>query len=206
MLAEAIVDGMMITALMTPFLYLFLYRPMAAEIGRRRSAEEELEALNRNLEKRVEEKIAEHSRTNERLTREISEKQQARSEIWRDRDFIRSITEAAPCLYLIYDVNSCRCVFANSQVEDLLGYSTEAILDSGRDFLKEVMTAEAYSDFIEGLLEPDDPGQSTRDLGKIRMRKRSGEWQTMNGRYAVLRSDSRGQSLEVLMSAIESGD
>jgi len=203
---EAFVDGVMITALMVPFLYLLLSRPMAAEINRRRGAEEALGVLNLDLEKQVKERIDQLSQTNERLEREISEKRQARDEISKDHEFIRSVVEAAPCLFVIYDVGARRCVFANSHVEDLLGYSTEEVFEPGRDFLKEVLSPEDYSNLTEVLLEPTNQRSSTMDLGEIRMRKRSGDWTLVGARYVVLRRDPQGQSVEILLAAIASGE
>ena len=53
-LAEAMLDGLMITAMATPALYFFLYRPMDRHIAERKAAEDALHELNDQLEQRVE--------------------------------------------------------------------------------------------------------------------------------------------------------
>lgn len=203
---EAVVDGMMISVLMLPSLYFFLYKPMNLEIGRRRKAEEDLRVLNRGLEESVDHGKAKQRRTDERLETEMKLKRAARDEIWKDQELIRSIVEAAPCLFLIYDMAAHRCIFANSQIEVLLGYSPEEVSESERDFLKDVLSAEDYSDFVGGLYGPPDAGSATRDLGIIRMKKRSGEWQRIVARSVLLRGDPQGEKLEVLFSAIRDRD
>lgn len=203
--AEAFVDGLMITALMVPFLYLLLYKPMAAEIDRRRAAQRDLRDLNRELEQRVDERTRDLLQANERLKREISEKKQARDEVWKDHEFVRSVVEAMPCLLVIYDVGARRCVFANSQVVNLLGYASEEIFESGRNFLETILSEEDYSKLTKELLDPANQELSTRDLGELRLRMRSGECKSMAARYAVLRSDPRGQGEVILFGAIEVG-
>ncbi len=200
---EAFVDGMMITALMTPVLYLFLYRPMAAEIDRRRAAELNLRVLNRDLEEQVQERIEKQLQTNERLNKELRQRIQARDQTWKDQQFIRSVVEAAPCLFMIYDVAARRCVFANSRVEDVLGYATEELVDPDRDFLRDLLSPEDYSTLTEVHIEAVNQGLSTNDLGEIPMRMRSGEWRQMAARYSVLRSDPQGLPEEIMLAAIE---
>lgn len=202
-LAEALLDGIMITALMVPFLYLFLYKPMVVAIHCRRRAEEALRVLNRDLEKRVDERTRDLTLVNERLEKEISEKRQAQDEIWKDQDFIRSVVEAIPSLLVIYDVAARRCVFANTRVEDLLGYPNAEVFEAGRDFLKDILSPEDYSRLIQELLEPAERGGSAKDLGEIRLRQRSGEWRQMSARYKVLRSDPLGQGVVILFAAME---
>jgi hypothetical protein len=48
--SEALVDGIMLTILVTPFLYLFLFRPMVLHVAERKAAEEALQSLNAELE------------------------------------------------------------------------------------------------------------------------------------------------------------
>ena len=200
--AEAFVDGAMITTLMIPFLYFLVYVPMADEIDRRREAQEELETVNRELDQRIEERTVELSRTNERLKRQIAETDQAREEIWKDREFIRSVVEVAPCLLVIYEVGSRRCIYANGRVEEFLGYEVEDVLGGDRDFLKDVLSPDDYSRFAQVLLEPAASESSTVDLGEIRMRRRSGKWSQMRAGYTVLRRDPQDLAVEVLLTAI----
>jgi len=200
---EAFLDGTMITVLMVPFLYFLAYRPMVAEIEWRRKAQEDLIVLNRELDARVDQRTAELSQTNERLERQISKNIQRQEEIRKDREFIRSVVEVAPCLLMILEAGSNRCLFVNGRVEELLGYDAESVVEPGRDFLREVMGPEQYSQFTEVLFTSANLEFSTADLGKIGMRQRSGEWKQMDARYAVLRRDPQGQTLEILLAAME---
>lgn len=64
---EAILDGLLLTVFVAPALYLFLLRPMMREIERRERAEAELRSMNATLERKVTERTANLSTTNEQL-------------------------------------------------------------------------------------------------------------------------------------------
>lgn len=147
--AEALLDGFMITALATPVLLLFLFRPMVDQIGQRRAAEEALQTLNDELELRVEERARELTAANESLRREISGRLTAESGLSRSTDFIRRVLAAAPCVLAIYDVNTLHCTFVNERVEDLLGYSPDDVLVSGPRFFADIFPADDHQRFRE---------------------------------------------------------
>jgi signal transduction histidine kinase len=63
----SLLDSLLLTALLVPCLYWFLFRPMKREIVMREKAEADLLALNRTLERRVAERTADLSAKNESL-------------------------------------------------------------------------------------------------------------------------------------------
>jgi len=147
--AEALLDGLMITALATPVLLLFLFRPMVAQIRQRRAAEEALQTLNDELELRVAERTRELTTANESLKREIAGRLTAESSLSRSTDFIRRVLAAAPCVLAIYDLNTLHCTFINERVEDLLGYSPDDVIVSGPQFFADVFAAADHQRFRE---------------------------------------------------------
>jgi len=75
--SEALADGIMLTVLVTPFLYLFLFRPMVLHIAERKAAEEALRHLNTELEMRVEERTVDLAEANQHLREEVEDRKKA---------------------------------------------------------------------------------------------------------------------------------
>ena len=76
-LTVAMLDSLLLIVLISPALYLFLLRPMMREIESRERAEAELGTANVRLERRVVERTADLSASNERLRKITSELTQA---------------------------------------------------------------------------------------------------------------------------------
>jgi signal transduction histidine kinase len=74
---KAILDSFLLIVLISPALYLFLFRPLMREIQSRERAEAALKTANSMLEQRVAERTAELSASNERLAKTASELTQA---------------------------------------------------------------------------------------------------------------------------------
>lgn len=74
---KAILDSFLLIVLISPALYLFLFRPLMREIQSRERVEAALRTANSMLEQRVAERTAELSASNERLAKTASELTQA---------------------------------------------------------------------------------------------------------------------------------
>jgi len=144
---EAILDGLMITLIVTPALLLFLFRPLALHIDRREIAEEKLRMMNDMLEDRVSERTAELTAANENLKKEIQDRTSAEQQLSKSSDFINQILVAAPCILAIYDVNTLECSYINDRVADLLGYSPDDVVLKKAAFFEEVFSEETYPIF-----------------------------------------------------------
>ena len=144
---EALLDGVLITLIVTPALLLFLFRPLALHIDRREIAEEKLRIMNDMLEDRVEERTAELSLANEHLIKEIDDRTAAEKQLSKSAEFINQILVAAPCILAIYDVNTMECSYINDRVTDLLGHSPDDVILKGAGFFEEVFSEEAFGTF-----------------------------------------------------------
>ena len=146
-ITEALLDGLMITLIVTPALLFFLFRPLVLHIDRREIAEEKLRIMNDMLDERVAERTAKLSSANEHLKREILDRTAAEKQLLRSAEFINQILVAAPCVLAIYDVNTMECSYINDRVTDLLGYSPDEVLLKGAAFFEEVFTQETFRIF-----------------------------------------------------------
>lgn len=207
---EALFDALLLTVVATPFLYLFLVRPLSQEIQGRRRAEEDLRVLNeklnemnRELEQRVEKQTADLVDTSEQLTREMESRRRAADEAWKSHGLMRTVVESVPYLVMIYDVRARRCDFVNSRVVDLLGYTPELVCADGTDFLREVLDEEAYRSLAmlgHDLAEEEDHEAATREW---RAKTKAGEDRLLEVRATVLRRDSSNTPMELLLTATE---
>lgn len=150
-IVEALADGMMITILASPFLYLFLFRPMQQHIRIRTRAEHELRSLNDRLEALVAERTENLTQTNRRLSREIEEHRRTADSLRRNNEFIERVVEQAPCLVLTFDSDSQRCSYVNSRVTDLLGYGQDELAVAKDNLVQGLIDARARSSFREML-------------------------------------------------------
>jgi len=150
---EALVDGAMITVLVAPFLYLFLFRPMQQHIRIRTRAEQGLRSLNERLEALVAERTEDLTQTNRRLSREIEEHRRTADSLRRNNEFIERVVEQAPCLVLTFDVDSQRCSYVNSRVTDLLGYGQDELAVAKDNLVQGLVDARDRSTFREMLNE-----------------------------------------------------
>jgi len=146
-ITEALLDGLMITLIVTPALLFFLFRPLALHIDRREIAEEKLRILNDMLEERVAERTADLSAAYEQLKREVEERISAEHQLSKSSDFINQILVAAPCILAIYDVNTMECSYINDRITDFLGYSPDEVLLKGTTFFEEVFSEETFDIF-----------------------------------------------------------
>ncbi len=200
---EALLDATLITALVGPFLYLFLFRPMALQMEVRRKAEELLSEANESLERRVEERTAELRRGNELLRLEIEERREVEEKLWKSNEFVRSVLESAPCVVLIYELGRRRCSYVSGRVVDVLGYPPEEVCREDWDFLRHALEDREYSSLVEVGASVAEDADGAIFGGTYRLRKADGEWAEFGVKAVVLSRDTDGVAREILLTAVE---
>jgi PAS domain-containing protein len=135
---EALVDGVLLSLIVFPILYVFEFRTLLSQISQRRQAEIALRKANKDLEDRVRERTAELEKANENLRVEIMERQRAETELKRNADFVLRITESVPQLIFIYDLEDRRCIYINGRASEGLGYEPEDIYLMGDRFSEKI--------------------------------------------------------------------
>ena len=123
--AESLVDALLMTAVLTVLLYLFLMRPMMALIRRRDEAEEELRRVNESLEQQVAHRTTELVDANRRLRRAVDEQEEAAETLRRNNAFVQSVFHNAGCLLLAFDAGRRQCLYVNDRLSDLLGFDQD---------------------------------------------------------------------------------
>jgi PAS domain-containing protein len=202
---EAMLDGLLITTLVTPVLLLFLFRPMVHQIEQRRAAEERLQLLNDQLEIRVEERTAELIAANEQLLREMADKLAAERGLSKSADFIRRVLAAAPCLLAMYDVNTMRCSFINERVDDLLGYAPDEALLKGPDFFKAIFPPDDFERFRELNMKIAAGIEQGITTCECQLRAADSRQVRFGIGIVVLASGATNEKNEVLLAAVPTG-
>jgi PAS domain-containing protein len=177
---EAVLDGLLLTTLAAPVLYLLLFRPMVLHIEEHHRAEAALNELNATLERRVRERTEELEaanaslgevnrsletanvsleRANTNLQREIRERTEIDARLQRTSGFLQRLTEGTPCLMCVVDVPSLACRYVNGRIHDFLGWDPDAAVVAGTDFLRRLVAPDdlqAVTDLVRELATADE--------------------------------------------------
>jgi PAS domain-containing protein len=136
---EALLDGMVMTAVLAPLLYFLIVRRMVDQIARREAAEDELQRVNTELESLLNERTNDLVGASRQLSRLIDEQRGTEASLDRTNRFVGNVFEKAPCIILTFDAGSRQCVYVNGRITDLLGYSQDELAASMRDFVDELI-------------------------------------------------------------------
>ena len=105
-----------------------------------KQTKEEIERLNKELEKRVIERTRELAATNEALRREMTERKEAEDDLRSQKEILQKIFDHIPVLIAFWDQNG-RLKLVNREWERMLGWSLKEIQEENLDIL-----AQCYSD------------------------------------------------------------
>jgi len=201
-LAEALLDGFMVTALTTPALYFFLYRPMDRHITHRRAAEDALIELNDQLDQRVKDRTEDLAKANEQLKREVEERRRAEHDLRKNNEFVQNVVESAPCMLLIFDADSMSCSYVNAAVAELLGYTPEQVQLADRGFFAQILEDEDRSRLDE-IIRSFSQEEPEPVITRFDLRDARGERRPCRVRLSVFSTTPLTEPELILWSAID---
>lgn len=126
-LFEAILDSTLLLVLLSPALYILLYRPLTREIAQRQEAEVTLQRSHEELESQVEKRTEELAKANNELTREIDERKQAEQALREGEERFRSLVESTSDWIWEVDQNAVY-TYVSPKVKEMLGYEPSDIV------------------------------------------------------------------------------
>lgn len=196
------VDGLLLTVMVTPFLYFLLYRPLVHTISEHQRAQDALSVLNTELESRVKERTAELQTAFIALEKKDLARQEVEKRLRQSNEFTQRLVECAPCLMAVIEVKNLRCSYVNGRIRDLLGYEPEEITLADSSFLELIASANDHAKLV-GFVRAVATGRQDESLAaKIDLRNRDG--QSISSRIALSALSRAGlePAEEVLMTAV----
>ena len=188
---EAIIDSLLLTTIVLPFLYLLFLRPMYSYIKERESAEEALQESHGALENRVAERTDELKGANQVLQAEIAVRKLVEESLKESKEQYRAVIQTAVDAVISAD-HSGKVVSWNRSAQTIFGYEEEEVLGRQLTILMPERYREAHT---KGMMrlgltgEPHIIGEIVRLHG---LRKDGSEfplelsltsWETEKGKY-----------------------
>ncbi|GAB4254303.1 PAS domain-containing sensor histidine kinase [Deferrisoma sp.] len=162
--AEVFLDAGLLALLLTPFLYLSLFRPLRREVLARHEAERDLRRANTELERRVEERTAELEALNRALEEQVEALRRAQARAAFRARLLDAVEQA-----VVATKPDGRITYWNRYAEVLYGWSEAEAVGRTLEELGLVGPAECHE---EGLLPRLRAGESWS--GEVEARRRDG--------------------------------
>lgn len=142
-------DSTLLTILVFPALYVFLFRPMVLYVARNKQAQEALRKVQDGLEVRVAELTASLMATNEALQHDITERKRAEEVLRESEEKYRTILENIEDGYYEVDLAG-NFTFFNNSLCDILGYPHDELLGmNNRNYMDDKNAKKVYQSFNE---------------------------------------------------------
>lgn len=148
-------------------------------------------------------RIQDYRAMRDRAWEELKERQRVEEALRESKLFIQKIADTAPNLLYIYDLIQQQNIYANQQVNLLLGYTTTEIEEMGADFFCKLMHPEDFAQFPSYLDKFSEVQDSTIIEWEYRMKRFSGEWCWFHSRALVFTRTVEGKPKQILGAAYD---
>lgn len=132
---------------------------------------------------------------------DITERKQMEESLRKSEHFLRGVLNATPNLIYIYNLDEHRNVYANREIVDFLGYSSEQILTMGSKLFDSIL----YYDDAQKVAAHHSRMKSAMDNEilecEYRMKHANGTWRLLRSRDIVFTRNQQGIVQEILGSA-----
>jgi PAS domain S-box-containing protein len=135
--------------------------------------------------------------------RDVSLNRKAEEELLESKRFIQRIADSIPSVIYIYNLKELKLIYVNYKVFDLLGYSSEYVINMGGDFFGKLI----HPDDMENLKKMYQKFAYAKDKDIIdyeyRIKNSKGEWKIFRSYDVVFSRDSSGIATEILGTTMD---
>lgn len=143
---DLLADSSILLLLLTPIFRIYIYKPMKAQIEKRKAAEACLKEYQAGLESIIEDRTAKLVEALQGLERENAERMLTEEALQRSEERFRLLFEQTEDAIILFKPGTCRIIDVNSVAERLYGYSKQELFSLGAGCL---MGSEDYAKFCE---------------------------------------------------------
>lgn len=129
---------------------------------------------------------------------DITEIKTAQLELARQKEFLHRIVTATKAIIYIYDLEENRNVFANPEIESVLGYSVAEIQAMGSRLLPNLIHPEDWPQIEVSLTNLFEPNFARELQIEYRMRTKSGEWRWLFSWDRIFKRNAQGFPQQIL--------
>ena len=135
--------------------------------------------------------------------RDVTEKKWAEAKLRESQQFIERIADTTPGILYVYDLRERHNVYTNSQVINLLGYTSQQMQIMDSDFLPSLMHPEDWKRFLEHLqlINASENGEILEF--EYRMQHANGEWLWFFSRDTVFNRNIDGSPRQIVGTAFD---
>lgn len=172
---HSFLDAFLLIILVSPALYLFLFRPMVHHTKELKEAEEALQRAHNGLERRVEERTKDLEKANEQLRLQMNKIKEDERKIQESEVHFQAVAHSAKEAIITTDSNG-RITFWNRAAQEMFDYTEDSMLGQKVTFLMPEKYRKAHDDGIERYLSTGESniiGKTTEYYG---LRKEGAEF------------------------------
>jgi PAS domain S-box-containing protein len=135
--------------------------------------------------------------------RDISERRASEIVIQKNQKFIQRIAESIPNILYVYELEGPRIVYANQKLKEILGYSSEEVINMGGRFFNEIMNPDDFARlkrFYKGFAGYNDTQVMESEF---RIKNTAGQWRWMHSYDVIFSRSKSGAPAQVIGTALD---
>lgn len=137
---------------------------------------------------------------------EIRERKRIEVVLRESQHFIKKITDAAPYILYIYDLQEERNVYINQQIDIILGYNVSEVQNLKNQLLLTLMHPDDLAAFPQHLTQLKAAKEGEIVEWEYRLKHASGEWRWLHSRELVFQRTENGEVKQILGTAEDISD
>jgi len=135
--------------------------------------------------------------------RDMSERRKVEREMLRNQKFIQRVSESIPNILYVYDITASKLIYINKQINELLGYVPEDMLNKEGGFFRDYIHPDDYKVLTEKYKEFNGSPESQVLESEYRIKNSGGEWRWLRSYDVIFSRNDKGQAVRILGTALD---